>query len=253
MKWLVFICLWVLAHLSYAQIKFDVKVSDKHLKKVEQSKDARSKLRAYKEAYRKDSIKAAKAAWKEYKRDNKDSLKAAGRWKDVKAHQKELILGKYQLQKPKDLFVDQSAFKPPKDSTDWALQELSRRGDFEQVQRVYEAYGQYDSSYLDRFHPDSTLLDSATLASRFDMKNRLESYLPEELRQESDHKISEQMKYGMMDEYGNIQKIDRSGVGEFFKNISPEEFTKSQLSLQASKKKYSSLPDLSNEDEGVKR
>lgn len=249
----IILCFFFTEHSLHAQIKFDVNVSDKHLKKVEKSKDARSKLKAYKQAYSKDSIKAAKKAWKAYRRENKDSLKSIGKWKELKAHKREFILGKYKLKKPKEYVIDYSEFDPPEDSVDWALQELSKRGDFEQVQKIYEAYGQYDSAYLDRFNPDSMKLDSAMLADRFQMKERLESYLPEELRQESDFKVAEQMKHGALDEYGNIQQIDRSGVTDFFKNISPEEFTKSQLSLKSAKEKYAVVPDLSKEEEGIKR
>ncbi|MEP1032220.1 hypothetical protein [Ekhidna sp.] len=250
---LVFIYLFFGSFSSNAQIKFDVKVSDKHLKKVEQSDDAKSKLKSYKEFYRKDSIKAAKKAWKDYKKNNKDSLKSVGKWKEAKAHQKELLLGRYQLKNPKKYFVDPSHFGAPKDSMDWAIRQLARNEDFVQVQKIYEAYGQYDSAYLDQFHPDSVKLDSATLASRFDMKKRLESYLPPDMAKESDFKVAEQMKYGAVNEYGQIMKIDRSGVSDFFENISPEEFTKSQLSLKTAKEKYAIIPDLSKEEEGIKR
>ncbi len=236
-----------------AQVKFDVNVSDKHLRKVEKSKDARSKLKSYKNFYSKDSSRAAKKAWKDYKKEHKDSLKAEGRWKEIKTHQKEILLGEYKVTDPKKYVVDYTQFESPRDSVDRALQELSRRGDYEQVQKIYEAYGQYDSSYIEQFHPDSMLLDSATLWNRFEMKERLESYLPEELAQESDMKIDQQMIHGELDQYGQIQKIDRSGVADFFKNISPEEFTKSQLSLKSAKGKYSAIPDLSKEEEGIKR
>ena len=250
-----FLCI-ILSFLGsslHAQIKFDVKVSDKHLKKVEKSGDARSKLKSYKEFYRKDSIKAARLAWKDYKKLNKDSLKAVGKWKEAKAHQKELLLGKYKLEGPKKYAMDYGHFEPPKDSMDWAIQELSRRGDFHQVQKIYEAYGHYDSAYINQFHPDSIKLDSATLMNRFDMKKRVESYLPPELAKESDFKVAEQMKYGAVDEYGQLTQIDRSGVSDFFQNISPEEFAKSQVSLKTAKENYTVLPDLSKEEEGIKR
>ena len=238
---------------SFSQIKFDVRISEKHRNRVDRIEEPRKKLEKYKKAYSKDSIKAAKKAWKVYKRDHKDSLKSIGKWKGIKEHKKEFILGKYKLKEPKEYAVDYSQFDPPEDSVDWALQELSKRGDFEQVQKIYEAYGQYDSAYLDQFKLDSMTLDSAMLVDRFQMKERLESYLPEELRQESDFKVAEQMKHGALDEYGNIQQIDRSGVSDFFQNISPEEFTKSQLSLKAAKEKYAVVPDLSKEEEGVKQ
>ena len=253
MRFLVYLIGLFFASVLLAQVKFDVNVSDKHLKKVEKSKDARSKLKSYKDFYSKDSLKAAKKAWKTYRKDHKDSLKAIGKWKEVKAHQREILLGEYKLEDPKEYVVDYTQFEPPKDSVDWALQELSRRGDFEQVQKIYEAYGQYDSSYLEQFHPDSIKLDSTTLIDRFQMKERLESYLPPELAQESDLKIEQQMMHGELDQFGQIQKIDRSGVADFFKNVSPEEFTKSQLSLKTAKAKYSTIPDLSKEEEGIKR
>ncbi len=236
-----------------AQIKFDVKVSDKHLKKVEASDDAKSKLKSYKEFYRKDSIKAAKMAWKDYKRNNRDSLKSVGKWKEAKTHKKQLLLGKYSLKSRKKYFVDYSKFGEPVDSTDWVMQQLSQNEDYVQIQKIYEAYGQYDSSYLEQFHPDSIKLDSTTLAQRFDMKKRLESYLPPEMVKQSDFKTAQQMKYGELDKYGQLMKIDRSGVSDFFENISPEEFAKSQIALKEAKEKYAVIPDLSKEEEGIKR
>lgn len=235
------------------QVKFDVKVSDKHLKKVEKAKEPREKLAKYKKIYSKDSLKAAKEAWRVYKTTYKDSLKAVGKWKEAKKHQKEILLGEYKLKKPKKYVMDYTGFKPPKDSMDWALQELSKRGDFRQIQKVYEAYGQYDSSYLKQFNMDSIKLDSATLMDRFDMKERLAGYLPPELAQQSDLKIEQQMMNGTLDQYGQLQQIDRSGVKEFFENISPEEFAKSQISIKEAKAKYLELPNLNKEGEGVKR
>ncbi|WP_436517263.1 hypothetical protein [Ekhidna sp. To15] len=251
-KFLIY-CLGILIFSScFAQIKFDAKVSDKHLNKVEKSKDARAKLKSYKKFYSKDSIKAARQAWKDYRKNNKDSLKAEGKWKDIKAHRREVLLGKYN-QNSGRYFVDPELFSPPQDSMDWAMQELAKSGDFQSIQKVYEAYGQYDSAYLDRFKLDSMQLDSGMLAERFAVKERLESYLPPELAQSSNQKIEQQMMHGQLDQFGQIQQIDRSGVKDFFENISPEEFAKSQVSLNAAKEKYASLANLSNEEEGVKR
>lgn len=244
---------FVLSTTVLSQVKLEIKLSDKHLKKVEKSKDARSKLASYKSYYSKDSLRAVKQAWRTYRKENKDSLKTIGKWDDIKNNKKEILLGTYQHNKSKKYTVDFENFESPTDSLDWALQELSRRGDFQVVQQIYEKHGQYDSTYLEQFHPDSIKIDSAKLAERFNAKKRVGSYLPEELRTESDLKVADQMKQGSMDEYGNIQKIDRSGVSDFFRNISPEEFSKSQLSLKAVKEKYTMVPDLGKEGEGIKR
>ena len=149
--------------------------------------------------------------------------------------------------------VDYSQFDPPKDSMDWAMQELSRRGDFAKVREVYEAYGQYDSAYLDQFQLDSMQLDSGMLVDRMGIKERLKNYLPPELAQDSDLNIEQQMLNGKLDQFGQIQKIDRSGVKEFFANISPEEFSKSQLSLREAKEKFIELPNLEQDEQGIKR
>lgn len=234
-----------------AQIKFDVKVSDKHLKKVENSKDARSKLSTYKTYYAKDSLKAAKAAWKQYKLENKDSLKAAGTWKEAKRHQKEVLLGKWGVSEK--YFVDPSTFGQPKDSLDWALQEFSRHGDYEKVQEYYESYGAYDSAFLDHFKKDSMLLSDSELSNRFAIKKRMKSYLPPELAAESDKKLEDQLLYNELDGYGNLRKVDRSGVKEFFQNVDKEEFSKSQAAILLAKKKYSSVPSLDKKEEGIKR
>ena len=236
---------------AFSQIKFDVKVSDKHLKKVEKSKDARSKLKAYKAYYQKDSIKAAKLAWKEYKINNKDSLKSIGKWKEAKAHQKEILLGKWK--QPKKYFIDQAGLKPPQDSLDWALQEFAKAGNFEHVQQYYESYGQYDSAYLDRFNLDSMQIDSLDWMERYGMKKRLESYLPEDLKLQSDKKIEDQLLHNDLDKYGNIKKVDRSGVSDFFKNVDPDEFSKSQLTIKYAKEKYAKLSNLEKKEEAIKR
>ncbi|WP_425391687.1 hypothetical protein [Ekhidna sp.] len=238
---------------STAQIKFDVKLSEKHLKKVEQSKDARSKLKAYNELYEKDSIKAAKKAWKDYKSENKDSLKSVGKWKEARKHQKEILLGKWKKGNKQKLVLDLAGFQEPEDSLGWALHTLAKQGDFEQIQQIYESYGQYDSAYLDRFHPDSILLDSVDLVERFGLKKQIEPYLPKELKQQSDKKIEDQLMFNTLDQNGNIKKIDRSGVKKFFKNVDPHEFSKSQLSMKVAKEKFSDLPSLEKKEEGIRR
>lgn len=251
-KAFILFALSVLSHLSHAQINFDVKVSDKHLQKVEKSKSVREKLEDYQAFYAKDSIKSAKKAWSTYKKQHKDSLKRAGKWKEVKHHKEAFISGKWKLIKD-TLQVDTTLFEPPRDSMDWALQELAKQGEYQKLQEIYEAYGQYDSSYLNKFQPDSMKLDSSLIADRFDLKKRMESYLPPEMAQESNAKIEDQLTHGALDEYGQIQQVDRSGVTEFFKKIPSEEFVKSQLSLKAAKEKYSTVPNLEKKEEGIKR
>ena len=55
-----------------------VNLSEKHLKKIESTKDARSKLQKYRKYYTKDSLKAAKRMLK-YWRQKSDSLTKAMR------------------------------------------------------------------------------------------------------------------------------------------------------------------------------
>jgi len=251
---LLFLVYFFLASASYAQLNFDVNVSDGHLRKVKKAKDARSKLKNYKKYYSKDSLKAAKRAWKDYRNTYKDSLKQAGQWEELKEHKEEFMVGEWSFPDHKQYALDTSFFQPPKDSLEWAVQELARRGSFEEIQALYESYGQYDSSYLKRFAQiDSLHMDPNTLAERFQTKERLSNYLPEELRQESDLSIDNQMKYGKLDQFGQLQKVDRSGVKEFFQNVDPEQFSRAMVSMTAAKKKYAVLPDLSKEEEGIKR
>lgn len=240
--------------LSSAQIKLNVKVSDRNLGKVEKQKDPREKLKKYKKYYSKDSVKAAKVAWKDYRKLNKDSLKTEGIWKEAKENKGKILNGRWDTYtKNRSFKLDSMSFPPPKDSLDWALRELAIQGEFEQIQGFYKQYGQYDSAYLDQFKMDSLQFDSLELAKRFYVKQRVKSYLPEELAQEADIDVANQMKVGTIDQFGAVQKIDKSGVKDFFKNISPEQFAESQLSMQAAKKKFSSLPNLEKEEEGVKR
>ena len=245
----------VLTNEGLTQIKFNVKVSDRHLQKVEKSKDARKKLKSYKKFYKKDSLKNAKKAWKEYAKTNKDSLKAVGDWKEAKANQKEVLTGEWEKRKKgiTEYEMDSLSFPDPKDSLDYALRELAIQKEFDRIQELYKEYAHYDSSYLERFHKDSIKLDSAELARRFEMKERLESYMPEELAQQTDQDITQQFKYGELDQFGNLQKVDRSGVKEFFQKVPPEQFSKSQLSMMTLKKKYAVLPDLEKQEEGIKR
>ena len=69
--------------VGYGQIQFDAKVSDRHMAKANKAKDMRSKIQSYEEYYKKDSLQAAKSAWRDYKKEYKDSLKSVGRWKNV--------------------------------------------------------------------------------------------------------------------------------------------------------------------------
>lgn len=242
----------LLSLVGMSQVTFDVNVSDRHLNKLEKTKSAREKLKEYKKYYKKDSVKSAKKAWKAYKKEHKDSLKVEGRWKDAKDSKRQILENKWQDQKKKYL-IDTSFFAPPEDSLDWAMQELARRGDFAALQSIYEQYGQYDSSYLEHFHLDSIKLDSMEILERFQVKEKAKEYLPEELQQESDLKIDQQLQHGAIDQYGNIQRIDRSGVKDFFQNVSPKEFTTAQLSMKALKEKYLKPPNLEKDEEGIKR
>ncbi|SNS77688.1 hypothetical protein SAMN05421640_1194 [Ekhidna lutea] len=244
---------YLVGGISCGQIKFDVKLSEKHLKKVEQSKDARAKLEAYKDFYKKDSIKAAKKAWKSYRHKHRDSLKSVGKWKEARKHQKEILLGKWKKGNKKKLIFDVSGFKAPEDSLDWALQTLAEEGDYKQLQQIYESYGQYDSAFLDHFHPDSILLDTVDLVERFGLKKQVESYLPKELKLQSDKKIEDQLMFNTLDQHGNLKKVDRSGVKKFFKNVDPNEFSKSQLTMKSAKEKFTELPSLEKREEGIKR
>ncbi|MEP1095644.1 MAG: hypothetical protein ABJG78_11075 [Cyclobacteriaceae bacterium] len=239
--------------LVQSQIKFNVKVSDRNLGKVEKQKDPREKLKSYKKFYSKDSLKAAKIAWKDYRRLNKDSLKREGVWKEAKANKGKILNGRWDTYTNRSFKLDSLSLPPPKDSLDWALRELAIQGEFEQIQDFYREYAQYDSAYLDQFKMDSLQFDSLELARRFDAKQQVRSYLPEELAQETDADVANQMKAGTIDEFGVIQKIDKSGVKDFFKNVSPEQFAESQLSMKAAKTKFSSLSDLEKEEEGIKR
>ncbi|MEM9337674.1 MAG: hypothetical protein AAGA66_03035, partial [Bacteroidota bacterium] len=211
-------------------------------------------------------MKQAKKAWKNYRKQNKDSLKQEGAWKEAKANQKKILKDEWEPYKNQygKYRLDSLDLPEPKDSLDFALRELAKQGEWQQLQQVYEQYGQYDSTYLDRFKIDSSVfevkerlaphgLDSAELANRFKVKERVASYLPEELQQESDFNIAQQMKNGTLDEFGNIQQLDKSGVKDFFKNVKPEEFTKSQVSLKAAKKKYATLPNLEKQEEGIRK
>ncbi len=249
---------------SFAQIKFDVKVSDKHLQKVERSKDAREKLKSYKKYYKKDSIKQAKEEWEIYRKQHKDSLKRERSWKEAKANRKKILKNewepyqdRYKLYHPDSLDLPE-----PKDSLDSALRELAQQGEWQRVQQLYEQYAHYDSAYLEQFKTDTATvvdelkqqgLDSAELASRFQVKERVARYLPEELQQETDTNIAKQLKNGTIDELGDIQQLDKSGVKDFFKNVKPEEFARSQLSLKSAKEKYAKVPNLEKPEEGVKK
>jgi len=253
MKWVHIVGLLFFAQATFAQIKLNVKVSDRNLGKVEKQKDPREKLKSYKKYYSKDSLKAAKTAWKGYRKLNKDSLKREGIWKEAKENKGKILNGRWDTYTNRSYKLDSLSFPPPKDSLDWALRELAIQGEFEQIQDFYREYAQYDSAFLDQFKMDSLQFDSLELARRFGVKQRVKSYLPDELAQETDTDVANQMKSGAIDEFGAIQKIDKSGVKDFFKNVSPEQFAESQLSMKVAKEKFSSLPDLEKEEEGIKR
>ncbi len=249
---LIIICLNGLTGL--AQIKLNIIVSDRNLTKVEKQKNPKAKLKAYKKYYSKDSLKASRNSWKQYHKLNKDSLKSEGLWEAAKQSRGKVLNGTWDKLNPKPVYsVDSLSLPVSKDSLDWALRELVVQGEFEQIQGFYKQYGHYDSAYVDQFRIDSLQLDSLELMHRLDMKQRVRPYLPEELAQETDMDIANHMQHGIINEFGSIEKIDKSGVKDFFKNVSPEQFTKSQVSMRVAKEKFSTLPNLEKEDEGIKR
>lgn len=251
-KWLVYILLF-LSFSGFSQIKFNVNVSDRHLKQVERAKDPRAKLTKYKKAYTKDSLKASKKAWIAYKKQNMDSLKRKGLWKEAKANKSKILTGKWGISRFACYRTDSASLPPPKDSLDWALRELAMQEEFEQLNTFYRSYAHYDSAYLDKFRGDSLHMDSLELARRFQIKERARSYLPEGLAEETDADFEKQMRSSTIDQYGALKKIDRSGVQEFIQNIPPEEMVRSQAKMYVAKKTYSSLPNLEKEEEGIKR
>jgi hypothetical protein len=255
MKLFFLTCFFLVGLSANSQIKFDVKVSSKHLQKVEQQKDAREKLKSYKKFYQKDSVKAAKKEWKTFKKDKRDSLKREGIWKEAKANKKKVLTNKWEAYTNKipEYNLDSISFPDPKDSLDWAMQELAKQKNWRELQSIYEQVAQYDSSYLDRFHLDSIKIDTTELINRFQLKERVSKYLPEELREQTDFELEDKLKHGFIDEFGGVKLMDQSGVKEFFQNVDPEQFAKSQLSLTTLKDKYVKLPDLSKEEEGIKR
>jgi len=78
----------LLATLSQAQ-QLEVKLSDKHVRKIEKAKKGHARLKRYKKFYSKDSIKLAKQADKYWRDKLKDNAKAIDRENKVEKYKKE--------------------------------------------------------------------------------------------------------------------------------------------------------------------
>lgn len=229
------------SHFTSAQIKFDVNVSDKHLQKVKRLKGGEAKLKHYRKFYKKDSIKAARSYWRSYLKENKDSLKRIGEWKTVKTNKEQFLKGHWNLPVALQDSIDISSFPVPKDSLDWAMQELAKQRHFGTLQEVYREYQQYDSAYLDKFHPDSIKINPEQLAERFKIKERLSSYMPKEMVERNDLDFKKKMEFGSINKFGDFEKVDRSGFTQLLNKVTPEQLTTSMSTLKLAKEKPDEL------------
>ena len=72
---------------------------------------------------------------------------------------------------------------------------------------MYREYQQYDSAYLDKFHPDSIKIDPEQLAERFKIKERLSSYMPKEMVERNDLDFKKKMEFGSINKFGDFEKV----------------------------------------------
>jgi|GEM_PF-4741346 len=223
------IALVVCSLAAFGQIKFQVKLSEKHLQKVERTQDFHKKLKRYKKLIGKEERKARKAY--------ADSLKNVTY--DQMPYDSALIVAH---------LPDSSSRE---DSLAWALNALAR----------HHEYGELQTSLQN--------LDSAELASlaQKELAPKVEQltkeYLPKDLQQTTDFQSlqAEQMGELPFDPIANPTDqlpFDPSAspaekIEQLQEKINPQNLAQFQEKLSKLKSKYISIPDLSNPDSGIKR
>lgn len=231
MKCFLTIGLMLLSWIGFSQVKFDVRLSDKHTRRVEQTKDVRKKLKKYKKLM----SKAEKRELKHYQ----DSLKSVAL--EQVPYDSTMILK----------HLPDSASRS--DSIAWALNTLAQYHQNEDISEYIQTVSSVDSV---GFSLDS--LELTPLAEKVGSK-----YMPDDLDlpDASYQSLHNQHKEALM---GDVPMETLSSVREagedpkakieaLQENLRTDELVRLQTKLSKLKKKYVSIPDLSNPESGIKR
>lgn len=243
-KWYVAIQLIICVYLSHAQVKFSFIPSEKHSQKLSRIQDGKKKL----DAFYKYKDKAERKHHKEYL----DSLKKLPHKPDLPDPGRP---GSF-------LTLPDSA--TAQDSITWALNTLAHHGQYEEIRVFLEKYPIRDSLGLPR-------IDTTALIP--DLEQRLASLMPEKaLPAAPQTSLPGRQAGGALGELEgfasgppgdlpvDLNKDPKEEVADqsvlladFQSKVKDEQMAKAQLRMAALKKKYISIPDLSNPDSGVKR
>lgn len=230
--------LFMLSFYLEAQVNIDFKLSDKHKDRVAKVTDTRKKLKKYHKLYAKDSLKLSK--------HYQDSIKK---------------LYKRRLRSDSSLYTQQIPYDLPantEDSITWALNTLTRHGQYAEVASFYEAYYKMDSLQRPTINPQALESEAAAISDEMLQKN-LQSQninlpqndpltgLPKNLNttKTSLDQSLDLSSYAVQDP---TQELDA-----FQNNLKEKEMAKAQVKLAAMKKKYISMPDMNKPEEGIKR
>ena len=217
-----------LTSFAEAQVKFSFTPSEKHSNKLARIKDTRKKLDTY--------YKYKDKAERKHHKHIADSLKKAA---------------KHYKPDAADLVPTLPDSASARDSLTWAMNTMAHFGRFDEITAYFEQFPARDS--LGNFRFDSAALHP-------DLESRLQSLLPARYALPQNENLLgdlDKFKDGPSQLGGDLpldlRKDPKEQLEEFQGNVKEEEMVKAQLRMAALKKKYVTIPDLSNPESGVKR
>ncbi len=233
MKWFCTILFSFIVLVASAQVKFDVKLSDKHAQKVAKTKDVRKKLKKYKKLMDKEERKARKAYL--------DSME-------------QVALNRAPIDSSFFQVLPDSASVA--DSLSWALNTLAASHQTEELAMLTERLQELDSG---DFQVDS--LELTPLAEEL-VQEQLSSYtsgldLPQDnlmdvVQAEIPTDEISQLK-STASEAQSMAEDPQAKIDQLQEKVKGDQLAKLQQKMAKLKDKYVSIPDLSKPEEGIKR
>ena len=239
---------------SFSQAQdFDVNLSKKHLKKIENAKDARSKLQKYRKYYTKDSLKAAKRMRK-YWRQKSDSLTKA-----MRKDKLEKATNSYALNLPKADSTTPDSLKAI--GLHKARNQLPGSGQVDEVQsRLKDITGGADlnrdslKSYAGRYAQDQAEHLENRLAQSEELKPLVEQGKTLESLQQTPAKYKQQYEQyadpGALKDQG--KSLAENEAADFFAQHA-EQLQAVQKKISRLQKKYRSVLNSNDLSTAVKR
>ena len=223
----------IISLTTFSQVKYSVKLSDKHQKRVEQTKDVRKRFKRYRKLMHKSEKKARKR--------EADSL---GNVAVDKAEQR------YDLEVPS---LPDSASR--EDSISWVVNTLAQYHQEEELQQYVEQLVSMDSSEVPSL--DSLVLDPIA-------EEAFNKYLSDELSQQAAPTMESikqdqlstlegELPTEALDHMEGLATDPKAEIDAFQDKVKAQQLEKVQGRLSKLKEKYVTLPSMGDESTGIKR